>query len=407
MVKLKINATSVGLALMCIYIFFSYTAVDIIMPSVINSISLYVFIAYGALVAVLSAARGRFALPVYSAWYLVFMIISLMTMVYSPEKSIFSGEFYLMIVSFVLTFLIQLFVQTERTFELICWGYSVSAASLNLMLIFTGKMTADASNRLGGDIFGNSNTFATMMMVAVMYTIWLLIYHKNSLFVKGLLLGMIVLDYYALTLSAGRKFFVIPVVFFYILLLFKVDKNGRRHFIRSTMVFLALSLLLGYLIMTVPMFYDTIGYRMESLVKGTLGIEEHGASAAIRELMRHIAVERWLERPFWGYGFDSFKYYCAMVTGHYFYSHCNYTELLYNGGIIYFAVYYWIYGRIYKNVVCCKQGDLKYRAFAIAVCVSFLIFDYGAVSYSMAPLQIMLALSMRTVFFNNTGYQTN
>ena len=153
------------------------------------------------------------------------------------------------------------------------------------------------------------------------------------------------------------------------------------------------------LIMKVPVFYQTIGYRMESYILGIQGIEEQGASAAIREKMRNMAITKWWNKPLFGYGFDSFKHYNITVTGHKFYSHCNYTELLYNGGIFYFLSYYWIYWSLYKKALLNKYGQLKYRAFAAGVMVCFLIFDYGCVSYSMAFVQIMVALSLRVLDF--------
>lgn len=393
--KLTINTISIGLVLMCVYIFLCYNATDLIIPSSMNSLSLVLFVAFGVFAFVLSAKHVKVTIPVYSVWYAAFMLASLVGMIYSTEKRLLSGEYYLMIVSFVITFFFQFFIRTEKAFSMLCWSHAIASAVLVLTLIFTDNMIADSSNRLGGELMGNANTFACMIMIAVMYMLWLLVYEEHGLIMKLLLFLLIILDYYALTLSAGRKFFVLPFIFLYILLWFKTDKTGRRHIVKYTFWILALGMVAAYLIMTVPLFYETIGYRMESLIMGMLGIREHGSSAAIRELMREIALEKWLDSPLWGHGFDSFKYYCVTVTGYLFYSHCNYTELLYNGGILYFFIYYWLFWRIIEEALLLKTGLMKYRAFAVGVMISFLVFDYGAVSYSIATIQIMYAMALR------------
>lgn len=403
--KVRINTAAVGLALLAVYTFFSYNAVDIWFPLMWKSVVLYAFLAFGAFAFFMGMRRARLRLPVYTVWYAVFMAYSLLIMLYSPEKRILAGEFYLMIVSLVLTFFTQYFIRTERDFEILCWVQGISSLVLNLSLILTGNMTADASNRLGGDIMGNANTFANMIMIAVIYLFWLLLYTPHKWPVKLLVVGMLAVDYYSLILSAGRKFFVIPLVVFYILLLFKRDKTGRRHILKYTVYIGLLVILCMYLLLEVPLFYETIGYRFESYILGLLGEAEQGASAAIREEMQILALEKWLESPIWGYGFDSFKYYCLEKTGHFFYSHCNYTELLYNGGIIYFAVFYWIYWYLWRNVFLLKRGKNAYRAFAAGILVSFLLFDYGAVSYSIEVNNMIMAAGLKMLFVSDPPTQ--
>lgn len=390
--KLKINVFNMGIVLMSIYIFMTYNAMNLIIPMSFLTPMLIVFLAWGILTMV--TAREKRKLTTYTAWYICFMMLSILIMTYSPEFSIFTGEFYLMIVSFMLTFFFQLFVRSEKTFDLICWVYALSSAILVISLIFTGNMIADANNRLGLDIMGNANTFAGMLMVGVMYAIWLLIYNKNTVFEIVLLCAVIILDYYALIFSAGRKFFLLPIIFLYIQLLYRKDKAGRRHIIKYTLFIGIIVAVIIYMLISVPVFYETIGYRFETLIMGYLGMAEQGASAALRETLQEIAIDKWLSSPIWGYGFDSFKYYSQDVTGAFIYSHCNFTELLYNGGIIYFFAYYSIYWIVFKKIFFEKLGKIRHQAFAVGVMISFLIFDYGGVSYSMANLQCMMALAL-------------
>lgn len=395
--RLLINPNNVGLCLMGIYIFLGYNATGIILPTSLNSLALFVFLAYGAIYVLCNTKKIR--LSTYTAWYIVFIFASLITMVYSPEKEIFSGQFYLMMVSLIVTFFYQVFVTNEKSFCFVAWMYSLSSAAMVIMLIMTGNMIADADNRLGSDLMGNANAFATVVMIAVMFALWLIVYRKSNMLLKAILLISIALDYIALIFSAGRKYVIVPIVFLYILLLLKKNKQGRRNVLLYTVVIALLVLGFFYLIYTVPIFYETIGYRMKSFEVGTSSFSERVASDELRAIMQKVALERWWDRPFWGYGFDSFKYYNVGVTGKFFYSHCNFTELLYNGGIFYFLIYYWVYYKTFKSVLINKQTKTEYRAFSIAVIISILVLEYGAITYSVSALQILLSLSLSALSF--------
>lgn len=396
----KISVKSIGLVLMCFYIFFSYTAKDILISSKLNTYALYIFLVWGAFYTIIRSKSRGFSLTIYTTWYIWFFIASFFTMLYSPEFSLLSGESYLMIVSLGVTYVIQLAVSNKNDFKIFCWCYATSASVFVTILYFTGNLTATASNRLGGDIVGNANTFAGMLMVAVMYEFWLIVYEKEKKITKIILIAMILFNIYALVLSGGRKFFLIPFIFMYILLILKTNKRGKSQIIRYTVLTVAIVGITYYLIINIPQFYDIIGYRMQYLINSITGKGEVGGSLTVREVMRELAMTRWLESPLWGYGFDSFKYYARTTVGHFYYSHCNYTELLYNGGVLYFVIYYWIYYKLIKMFFNNKNEPLKYRAFAIATAICILIFDYGAVSYSLAIIQIMIAMAIKVLTFS-------
>jgi hypothetical protein len=67
--------------------------------------------------------------------------------------------------------------------------------------------------------------------------------------------------------------------------------------------------------------------------------------------------------------------------------------LLYNGGILYFGVYYWFYYDLVKRAIKQKKIPTAYRAFAAAAVVSLLALDYGSVSYFATPTIIMLMMA--------------
>lgn len=391
---IKINKHSIGCLLAYAYIFTSYIAQDILISSQLNSVFLYAFLLSSVYIFVTSMKIDTKDIG-FTLWYIVFMIVSAALMLKSPSISGVFGSYYAMIVSLLVSLCLKIHIKTERGFRRICWCYSISSFAFVVLLFFTGNLSGTAEERLGQEILGNANIFASLMMVGVMFSIWILLYDCSGMIQKIAVTGMIIFKMYSLALSGGRKFFIIPFIFFYLLLLNKQDKRGKRHTILHTVLFVFVLIIVWNLIMKVPVFYNSIGIRMEGLIENFQG-ENGDSSAEIRKILRDLAFEKWLERPLSGYGFDSFKYLAQSAVGHFYYSHCNYTELLYSGGIFYFLLYYWGCWMIIKN--CLKNKELPdcYRAFSVAGVVSFFIFDYGAVSYN-ATYQIAFLMMAYSV----------
>lgn len=398
----------IGSIVMYLYVLTNYVAQDIIISAYVNSLFLYLFLGI-VLFKAISMLKTTLKLSPFIIWYILFALFSLVVMLYSPSFSLFSGTFYAILISLALIFSFQLYVTKGDEFKRLAWCYAISGAATVLMLLVTGNLKGSADDRLGQETFGNANIFASLMMIAAIYTIWLAVYTKGTA-KKMISVIFIFADMYALALSGGRKFFVIPFLFLYILLLFKKDRKGRVHVVKVTLIFTVIVIALWIAIMKIPFLYESIGIRMEGLIE-TFSGEGGDYSSRIREDLRQAAMDEWSKAPLFGYGLDSFKYYARDNLGHFYYSHCNYTELLYSGGIIYFVLYYAMFAKIFLNVFRKKTLAVPYRAFAIAVPICLFIFDFGAVSFNSSHNLIMLLLAYKCQSFeseeNTTGDQKN
>lgn len=382
---------SIGVALFCLYVFISSLANDMVLPSSIGSLTLYLFLGFSVFYILLNK---KLKIDRMIKWMLVFIVFCIFTMLYSPEKGFLSdSEFYLLIVNFILILFLSQYDININDIKKISWAKVLSGGVLIFILFARGNLTGfSTSNRFGQDLFGNSNILASLLMQSALCAIWLFVYSENKIIQKIVLTLCLVALYYGMFLSGGRKFIIIPPIFLYILLIFKRDSHGRKHLLKYTGVVIAIVIAVYYLIMNVPAFYAVIGERMESLFSFIrTGHSVSGQSAEIRATMIEIGFNRWLNSPIWGYGFDSFKYYNRLVTGHFYYSHNNYIELLYDLGIIGFAIYYWFYLKLFYVA---WRGKNRYtpeiRAFVIGIVFSMLVFEYGAVNYTLTASQIML-----------------
>ena len=389
--RMVLSERSVGVALFCLYIFISSLANDMVFPSSIGSLTLYLFLGYSVLYILLNK---KLKINRIIKWMLVFIAFCVFTMLYSPEKGFLSdSEFYLLIVNFILILFLSQYYININDIKKISWANILSGGFLIFILFARGNLTGfSTSNRFGQDLFGNSNILANLLMKSALYAIWLLVYSENKIIHKMVLTLCLVASYYGMFLSGGRKFIIIPAIFLYILLFFKRDSRGRKHLVKYTGVVIAIVIAVYYLIMNVPAFYAVIGERMESLFSFIrTGHSISGKSAEIRATMIEIGFNKWMDSPIWGYGFDSFKYYNRLMTGHFYYSHNNYIELLYDLGIIGFAIYYWFYWKLFYVAWKGKNSYTpEIRAFVIGIVFSMLVFEYGAVNYTVTSTQIML-----------------
>ena len=387
---LLLNGRSIGVALFYFYIFISSLANDTVFPSTIGSLSLYLFLGYSALYILLHKVLK---IELMTKWMFGFMTFCVISMLYSPEKGFLSNsEFYFLVVNFILILFLSQYDLDINDVRKIGWANVLGAGVLILILFARGDLTGfSTSNRFGQDLLGNSNILASLLMQSALYAVWLLVYSANKIMHKIVLALCLAASYYGMFLSGGRKFIVIPIVFLYIILMFKKDSRGRKHMLKYTAIVIAAVAAVYYLIMNVPAFYAVIGERLEGLFGMLNGDFAHAdGSSKIRSQMIQMGMQKWFSSPLWGYGFDSFKYYNRSMTGHFYYSHNNFVELLYDLGIIGFVIYYWFYWKLFYTA---WKGKTSYtpeiRSFVIGFVLSMLVFEYGAVNYAGTAFQIM------------------
>lgn len=386
----------IGIALAALYLFTSYTANGMFLPIIIKQLSLYAFILYGSICLFQCVISGKIQVSKYTLWYGVFLLSCFFTTIYSNNPyALESDEFRSVIICFIITLLLSFFIQGETEFSIVCWSFVVSSFLLCTFLFFTGRMIGSDAERLGEEVLGNANIFATFMMYSAMFACWIMVFYKG--WRRYIASTCLLIDVYALALSAGRKFFIIPFVFLYCLFLCKGSQKSKGKMVLYSLIMIIIVIITYIMIMHIPVFYNAVGIRLKQLFAQITGEKGADTSSLIRAELRKTAIQEWKERPIFGYGFDSFKYFKTWVlpTGKVrYYSHCNYTELLYNGGIIQFLLYYSLFVYGIRTVFHNKSGINKYTSFALASFISIPIFDYGCVSYDVITMQVYLLMAV-------------
>ena len=395
---IKINYSSkamtvdgIWFALLVVYIVMGYFAQDVLLPSSISSLSLYTFLGFSLLAIIYSR---RIKLSPIITWEILCLILAFIAMLYSPSFSILGGTYYALIVNAILVFIFSQMPWTKERFNLVMKAYAFSGAGLIIALALTGNLQDSSdSGRLGQELMGIANILATMLMVSAIYVLWLIVSSK-AIYARLLYVGVLITIYIGMFLSGGRKYIIVPLIFIYVLLICKQNERGRKHTVRYTLLIFVLFVALYQLVMKVPALYDTIGYRFEGAFALFDDSYEMDGSTLNRKMMIEAGFKGWLERPIFGHGFDSFKYYnAAEVTGNMYYSHNNFIELLYNQGVVGFIAYYGMY--LYLLIKAFKSNAQSInKGFVYGLIASFMFYEYFAISYSVTPSQLMVFFAL-------------
>lgn len=371
------------------YILMTLVANDLLIPSSICKVSIILLILTTILYVIF---KNKCIINVkkynFFWWYLTFIAVSIIAMVYSPDGSFLNNSSYLLYTTTLILFCFCTLIDSFEKIIIVMRSYEWGSALLFFILYYTNNLFTD--ERIGGSFTGNSNTFALFMMVAFFFTSWLFLYYEKNKY-KRIITGMImIMDLITVLLSGARKSVIACMIYIVILFFYKQDKKGRRHFIRNIILIALVLFYVWKLMLNNPYLYNVVGNRMESLINQLLGNQVliKGSSSYLREEYRHAAILGWMKSPIWGHGYDSFHFYNAIVNGHNVYSHNNYTELLYNLGVIGFAVYYFEYLRLI--LLGFKSKDTSTKAITIAGMIGILLTEYGQVDYNASIIMIFL-----------------
>lgn len=239
--------------------------------------------------------------------------------------------------------------------------------------------------------------------------------HKNEIGMN-LAWGSVLAFYYISRGNKNRVFYTITFLFFAGISLISGSRIGvvimvgcigaylilsehNSRLLRNIGISILLGLAILYSLYNIPVLYNLLGQRMEIMIKTIFRSSSvsQGQDYSIweRSYFRNYALKMYTERGeniIFGHGLDGFR--TRMIENGYKeggYSHCNYTEMLVNYGIIGFLLYYIFKIRMLAAYIRGKRK--KISSLFMCVLIIFLICDYGVISYYNEIFQIMLILS--------------
>lgn len=229
--------------------------------------------------------------------------------------------------------------------------------------------------RLSNDLL-NSNNLGILSALSI-----LIAFYKFTVNKKSQMLIVMLLEMMTVLASQSRKaIIVVAMGVIGIYLLTHYDKLNYKT-IAKIFLFLVVCLVIILLLIRLPIF-NAINERMDGLIAALTGKGKIDGSTALRSAYRKEAIRQFKLHPIWGVGMDNCRIFIYRLESHHFtYSHCNYAELLCNGGIIGFSIYYLFYLSALFSFLKYRNEWTNYSKCCIGLLLILLIMDYGAVTY--------------------------
>ncbi|MFA9396900.1 MAG: O-antigen ligase family protein [Clostridiaceae bacterium] len=379
---IKFKKINYSMLFVYFYILDVYTFPALKISSTINTFALYSLFGIGVLNVIIRLKQIK--IYSYTKWYVIFIAWSVFSCLYAYDFNVAFNSIYNLLVVLGITIGIVYIIKSTNDIENIFICFSLSGLILFLIMVFTNQLSTDS--RLGNELFGNANTLALLIMISLICSFWLIIYSKKQM--KIICFFTILSELYMLSLSGGRKFFVIPILFLYLILISKTNKKRQRKIIIKTIIVVFVVVVAYHIMINVPIIYNHIGHRMESLVEALLGKGQLNNSDYVRTMMIRRGWELSSLKPILGYGINNYYLISCFNT----YSHNNFIELLVNLGLIGFIIYYYFYVYLLVKLWNLNKFDKKYRDFLIGFIISLIILETGVVTYNIPLIQIFLAI---------------
>lgn len=378
---------TIGFSLILFYTLTSYISQPPMLSSTISTIFLYLFLGYTLFK--LASNLKRFEVRPYTYWYLAFILFSLITYFYAADPDIVLKTIYTLVVVLFLTFAFTYYFNKVEDFIIVLKIYAISGVTLAVIMFAMGLVSYE--QRLGQELFGNANAFALVIMISELCMIWLSFYvftKQRILYIAGS-----ILMFYLLLLSGGRKFILVSLLFLYILMVLKYLRNQKKQLIFNSIAFVAILFAVYYMMFEIKPLYDVVGVRFEGLMSFFSGKGIIDSSTLRRQEMIEFGLNAFSQQPVWGYGLDNFKALFFTERGLYSYAHNNYIEVLVDFGILGFFLYYGYFAYILYELIKIKNDFSGMRNFFIGLMVVLSFYDYGAVTYHIIQIQLLLALA--------------
>lgn len=347
-----------------------------------------VFLA-GAFVLYLMTNKNKYYKPsFYIAWSLIFLAYNAFMSQYALNPE-YAKDYTMTLMYVIITnLMIEYYMSEDNITEGIMRAIIIGAIAQGTYVFMTNGFLVFMNSRGTSNV--NANSIGLNNAIALVFSVYLIgKTHKRIYKMEAI----IVLVY--MILSASRKVFIIagvPLVIYYLL-------NSKNFVVTiRNIFFILIAVILVYVaVMRIPLLYDLVGVRLETMVSGFQGGETDGSTETRMNLIEY-GMEWYKKKPWFGYGLSNFmelmhRYKPGQIS---YYAHNNYVELLVDCGIVGFAIYYIFYAiTIIKGLKCIKNRN-AISVMMLGLFVGLAVAEYGVVSYYLPIYQLVLFLCYRT-----------
>ncbi len=329
-------------------------------------------------------------IPVCSVWLFLFVAYVHASVLWKDPTASSAGVLKFLEFDLAIMFCLEAFFTNKERVKNLLITFETAMAVYGAVVLATMPLADWGSDwDFGGITNVNRNTASYIFVICFAISIYLYDMTRNKLF-------LLFTPYFILlNLSTGSRKGIIQmalIVFLYVFLL-----GDLRRKLKMMGILLVLAIVLLILYNSVPYLQETYGERLLAVFDDSI----YDGSIMIRTLFRENAFAAFWNSPIFGNGVNYSVVVNWQTTGYSLYSHCNYSELLCNYGIIGCALYYSMYlGAMYTSVV---NRATSIGRLGISVIISLLVIEYGQITHYVLAGTIPIYVIMVMAVYGQKG----
>lgn len=323
----------------------------------------------------------KFKITVMHIWIIIFAAFCYFSAVWAEVPNLAIDKGTSIVKNGICVFLIYIYYQKCDSIKhllktMMYGGYALIVLSVCFVGLDSIAKLINSSTRMEGE-FLNQNTLGMLAALTIIINIYFIIYYREEkIGLPFAALSLIVLA------AAGSRKSILELVFGVLLLLLLKNYNKKKIFqsaLKIVIVLLVFAILVAIL-SELPMF-DFIKLRLENLIHQLTGSGHTDRSIRNRALLDVLGWQIFTDNPILGVGMDCARIPVRQITGIDYYLHNNYLELLADGGVVgfilYFSFYVIIIHRFWKYR---KFRDAEYDI-CLVIMIIQLVIQFAYVAY--------------------------
>jgi len=350
----------------------------------------------------------------YKIWAIGFLILYIISSLWAVDATRTYTNFVATAGRFIVLFYIFSCMtgieEIKRVIKI--FFYAVLANGVFILIVFgPGSLIAARMNEVNSEA-GNSNVIGMSSASAIILDEFVV--RENSAKTRMCRLPLYCL-LGILVLLAGSKKAIFMLIFVFGLMYVLSHRNKI-----ATVIVVGISVIIIYrALMVVPILYEIVGNRIESLLEGFLSMLSLGnvsvsnlmntslnSSDRARMTLILYGFEWFKQKPIWGYGMANFITLYEKVALKGLYAHNNYIEIAVGLGVIGLVWYYALYLRILKqslkNIKNSREGRIAFTI--VLLCI---LLDVGLVSYLEISVQFLLSVAFLLSHYSIAAQKVN
>lgn len=344
-----------------------------------------------------SSQKGKFSITKqYSGiliCYTLFIVYTCFSICWAKEYIDTQKQMIISLIEiWILILCLGYYLKSKERFIKIILIFILSTVIMAFVYYITSPISTWGTTGMGTKLNIWRNAAGYYFLFALIFSLYL--YYMGIK--KKSLLWIAVILFIAAVGTGSRKIFIQLIM---ALMLFIFFQPNMVKILRYTLVGLIVFLIIGSIAIKIPEVQRIYSGRILPIFQG---VNSTDSSTVVRSLLKQMAIELFLEHPFCGGGMECFKIYLEEQSNFLLrwnldatYSHCNYTELLANYGIIGFLLYYFYpINIILKNL---KFKDNLLVKLGLIIMISFLVLDYATISYSYKICMFVLIVGIECI----------